>query len=284
MTPEEALKLLASEHYETRLEAARYLSDHARPGDLGLLQAALVREKVSWVRDALETAVQVATSSAVKPSAKAARTDAVHEVTQRLVHEIAPILGTLELYAQKEVPSYDSSRTKIQISRLDQLLIALDRLSAASAPPDLAVTDISTLIKRVAAAADVPGQRVRFQGPDPWTAMADAALLEIALANGLRNAVEASGSDAESEIVISWGASPDTLWIAVLDEGPGPPPGVQRVFDLGASTKEGHAGMGLSLAKQAVETMGGEISLTPRRATPGARLELRWPNIETEEP
>lgn len=73
----------------------------------------------------------------------------------------------------------------------------------------------------------------------------------------------------------------DLRWV-VEDEGPGVPPERRiEVFDRYKSTKTGHAGLGLYVAKQIVEEHGGTIELTERQGG-GTRVEVRLPPGDPE--
>jgi len=48
---------LKSESAKVRLEAARYLAEHAGPQDEELLREALARERIQWIRTALRRAI-----------------------------------------------------------------------------------------------------------------------------------------------------------------------------------------------------------------------------------
>lgn len=108
----------------------------------------------------------------------------------------------------------------------------------------------------------------------------DDSLVEVAVRNGLRNSIEATeaaagGSGKLENVVINWGETEKDYWIAILDHGNGLPPGSERIFDIGSSTKEGHFGMGLALAKRAAWSLRGDITLTPRKDG-GVKFEFRW--------
>jgi signal transduction histidine kinase len=102
----------------------------------------------------------------------------------------------------------------------------------------------------------------------------------MALENGLRNAVEATAGHHDDtglpSVVVTWGTTDRDFYVSVLDRGVGLPGGVHRVFDIGSTTKRGHLGMGLALAKQAVRTLGGRVALRPRKDG-GVGYEFRWP-------
>ena len=61
----------------------------------------------------------------------------------------------------------------------------------------------------------------------------------------------------------------------MLDKGPGIVGPTESAFDIGKSTKQGHCGFGLAIARQAIETLGGTVSLQPVVGG-GALYEARW--------
>jgi signal transduction histidine kinase len=303
MTRAEALEALGSPDLHLRLRAARMLAQSAQPGDSVRLQEALTVEKVMWVRTALRQAI--ARTASDKDEAERTdedmgdivspevldqiRTISVNETTKRVVHEIAPILGVLRMYAKEEVRGFDTSKTREQIERLQELLRALDRLSQAAVAPSLSEFDLSALIRGVVE-SEAPTRKVKVDlaGPTPLVVVGDPGLVDLALGNGVRNAIEAveglyAGKDDPPSVVINWGETDRDVWIAVLDRGPGPPVAVDRAFEIGSTTKENHLGMGLATARQAVISMSGTVFLRLRTETGGAQFEFRWPKTAVPE-
>ena len=93
-------------------------------------------------------------------------------------------------------------------------------------------------------------------------------LVHLILANAVRNALEATtGLPAEEPIVVNWDSTDAEYWVAILDRGRGLPQTMHRVFEIGSTTKKGHLGMGLALAKQAALSLGGRIYLIPLRSS-----------------
>ncbi len=106
----------------------------------------------------------------------------------------------------------------------------------------------------------------------------DRALLRLAVSNGIRNAVEAvtgAPGDEPHPIIVAWGATDVDYWVTVLDRGPGVVGPAESAFGIGKTTKKGHSGFGLTIARQAIETLGGMCTLQPVTEG-GARFELRW--------
>jgi signal transduction histidine kinase len=106
----------------------------------------------------------------------------------------------------------------------------------------------------------------------------DPALVRLGISNGVRNAVEAVGeglSDEPHPIVVAWGETDVDYWVAVIDRGPGIVGLLESAFEIGKTTKKGHSGFELAIARQAVETLGGTSILQPA-AGGGAHYEIRW--------
>lgn len=86
----------------------------------------------------------------------------------------------------------------------------------------------------------------------------------------MQNGVEASPEQGEVRVRIE-ATSMDTL-IEIEDEGAEQPD--ERAFEPFFSRKRGHAGLGLSIAKQIVEAHGGSIELQAVNAVTRARIRL----------
>jgi signal transduction histidine kinase len=285
----EALALLGATAPDDRLRGARTLVRTCLPEDAAALQSALQNETNKWVKSALKKALlSLETESSLPVKAGAddeeeriidqITAEAVEETTKRLVHEIRPILGRLDVAARGEVPDYDASDTRAQWARLERLLIVVDKLShAASAPIYKDFNLPGVLDGLIAAEGAGSAAHVQCAGPKPFVVWSDATFVEIIVANAIRNAVEASAELPQGQpIVVTWGATDCDYWIAVLDRGCGLPAGSQKIFEMGSTTKKGHFGMGLATAKQAALSLNGKISLVPREQG-GVRFEFAWP-------
>jgi len=76
-------------------------------------------------------------------------------------------------------------------------------------------------------------------------------------------------------VTISWGDTDVDYWLAVVDHGGGLTGPIETAFEIGNSTKKDHIGFGLAIARQAVETMIGSLSLEPAKHG-GALYTARW--------
>jgi signal transduction histidine kinase len=291
MDRDAALSLLASDAPQDRLKAARYFVRHAVRGDSGILRRALQTETVSWVRRRLELAIWRVRSANIEPlleepsppdvddrSLRLAHTKAVEDVTRQLLHEIEPIVGVLRLRAMEDVPDFETSRVKKELERLNGVIDALRSLSVAAQAGRREEIDLSALVRDVVAAEiSDPAVSLSLAGPAPMLMGADPKLLRLAIANGLRNAAEATMTNPEGgrEIVVNWGQTDIENWLVIIDNGEGFSSPTEAAFSIGTTTKRNHFGMGLPTARQAMASMDGTASLSSG-SRGGARFELRW--------
>lgn len=293
MEREFALQALRMEGWHARLKAARALTSLAQPEDLQALQTALASETVSYVRKALDSGVRrvrrdieearAVDTERLPPSVmRQVHAKAVEEVTRTLLHEIEAIAGTIALAASREVPDYAQSATKAQIDRLEKQLEGITRLKAAAAAPKIVQFSLGSWVKElVAEEAGETGFSISLVGPENLVVEGDPKLLRLAVCNGLKNAIEAVQErpidldDGASRIIVSWEATDVECWVAIKDDGPGLTAAATDALPIGRTTKIGHGGMGLMTAKQAMDSHGGSVSLSPG-AQAGALFEVRW--------
>ena len=242
------------------------------------------------------------------------RGQAIEETSAFFLHELRPLVGFLEGAAATEIEHYACSKTKTSIGRVQSFLEAADRLRKASTAPALQEFDLTDLVVSVAISEATQGRatlpdlqeeaheangeafqdndaelvpeqpvaKLSLARRDPVITTGDPTMVEMAVANALRNAIESVfevGEANRAEVIINWGLTDTDSWIAVLDRGRGLPMGWERLTQPGVSTKsksQGHLGMGLPIAQRAIESMRGTVQLTPRDGG-GASCEIRWP-------
>jgi heavy metal sensor kinase len=118
-------------------------------------------------------------------------------------------------------------------------------------------------------------QTISVVGDNEISVFADRSFLRMAVINLLDNAVKYSPSGSTVRLVLSNGKNfsnqTEFVQLSIEDEGPGiPEDKASHVFDRfyrvdeGRTRDAGGAGLGLAIAKWAVEAHGGTISVTPR--------------------
>jgi signal transduction histidine kinase len=277
-----------------RLEAARYFAEHAVASDERILREAVAKESVLWIKSALRRAIarvspnppsEVQTRRAEQADlptgfAEQMFAEALETTASQLLHEIEPLLGTLRLSAEAEVGNYEASNTRRSIERIDEFLGALSKLRRAASPPKIEEFALDEMVSRCAEELQAAnGIRILKVGAVPCIVEGDSGLVALCVSNGLRNAVEATvataGELTELPVTAAWGTTDVDNWVSILDVGIGFKGNLQKAFEIGSTTKEGHLGMGLAIAEQAMTSLGGRLSLVPNNR--GVKFELRWP-------
>jgi len=141
----------------------------------------------------------------------------------------------------------------------------------------LAPTDVNALCRDSAAAAEAaPGPSVHLDlDPSLPVVSTDAERLRLALVNLLVNARQAVDGDAPGgpRVFLSTRAADGLISILVADTGSGiGSPDLSRVFDPYFTTKRGGTGLGLPIAKNIVDGLGGTISVA---SAAGRGTEIR---------
>jgi signal transduction histidine kinase len=293
----EAWEGLASNATEPRLAAARWFADNATHADSAGLGKALSTESVPWIRRALTQAVQraqrrsgISRTAAAAPAAQATPNlsdepetsvlaKAMERVTEDLLHEISPMIGALKSAASREWDGFKGSDTERILGQATRLMGSLRSLNEASEAPKFEVLVLSEVVQEVITTANPPaGVRVLLEGSTPLTVEADRGKLEIAISNGLRNALEAVASFSSTKpptVTIAWGVTAAEVWLVIKDSGPGfPGESPSQYKRRGATGKKDHLGHGLALATAVMESMGGEVIVS--NSPPGAHFEIRW--------
>lgn len=254
-----------------------------------------------WVfpeRVRLTTALEVArteTEALRRRLAQAERLALAGEMAATVAHEIKNPLSPVRGYAQLllgRLSHVDESERAFFEKGLGIIQHEVDRIDArimqlldATRPDDkrtepLGPFDLETvLLEAIAVTEGTPGVREirRHLDPGAHTALGHPEEVRAALVNLLKNAAEAMAPSGGGGIEIESKREAERVVIEIRDEGPGLPPGeASRVFQAFYTTKDGGTGLGMMIARSAIEAAGGELTLSPRTDRTGAvaRVEL----------
>ncbi len=171
-----------------------------------------------------------------------------------------------------------SGRARGTLDRLDDILKEFQHLARPEeesfTPVEInaCVRDCLSLLSTRFARAGVSLKTEMHE--DPLVVMASETGMKRALLNILVNAEQASPRGGAVSIR-TW-LLKGVVGIEIADQGPGIPEAKRaKVFELFVSSKPGGFGLGLPLAKAAIQSFSGSISVAD--AAPGARFQIRLP-------
>ncbi len=158
-----------------------------------------------------------------------------------------------------------------RLTRLVDSLLTISRADAGQIQLQYTAISVLDLAQESAGLIEVlveeKAQQLQIHGHRQAVVEGDRLLLRQALVNILHNAVKYSPVGGIISVRVSC-SNPHTVNVEIADDGPGIPSGQRtKVFDRfyrvdsARSREAGGAGLGLSIAKWAVEAHGGEITL-----------------------
>jgi heavy metal sensor kinase len=181
-----------------------------------------------------------------------------------------------------------------EVRRLTQLvdsLLAISRTDSGQIALNLTTFPLAELVQEVVGLvgilAEDKGQAIGIDADPKIAVHADRGVLRQAVLNIVDNAIKYSPMDTEIQIQVA-GIENGLAEITVVDQGPGIPLEEQsRIFDRfyrideGRSRQSGGAGLGLSIAKWAVEVHSGSIGVCDAGGK-GSCFYLRLPRVESQ--
>jgi signal transduction histidine kinase/HAMP domain-containing protein len=205
--------------------------------------------------------------------------NASHEL-RTPVAAISTAVEALELGAREDPEERDRfialiGRQATRLTRLTSSLLVLARAQTREEGMPLVEIDLEPFLERVASASDVPDVRVERNGGG--VALAQPDVLEQVVANLVANAVK--HAPGEPVVLRAAHLNGETV-IEVADRGPGISPELrERIFDrfyAGGGAERGGFGLGLAIARDSAEAMGGRLELDSREGVgTTARVILR---------
>jgi len=157
------------------------------------------------------------------------------------------------------------------LTRVVESLLALTRAESGAIRPKREAVDLCRLAEDVAAhlrvLADEKEQRLLVEAAEPVLADCDPAILRQGLTNILHNAIKYTPAGGQVRVAVTRPSAAEAA-IEIRDSGPGIPPQHRaRIFERFYRVDEGRArdlggvGLGLAIARWAVEANGGRVEL-----------------------
>ncbi len=206
----------------------------------------------------------------------------IHDRTQMLAaisHDLRTPLTRMRLRA--EFIDDDIQRRKM-LSDLDEMesmigaTLIFARDDASNEP--IASVDVAAIIAALCGDQCAIGRDVSYSGPDTLAVSTRPLALKRAISNFLDNAVQYGKA---ARVVVTHGVS--EFAVHIDDDGPGIPLGdKERVFapfirlESSRSRQTGGTGLGLTIARNAVRSMGGDVELI-NRPEGGLRVRVTLP-------
>lgn len=206
--------------------------------------------------------------------------DVAHELCAPLA-KLQMALGILEQQAgeTQSASVRAASEKAAQISVLVEELLSFSRAGYDMRERKLTSTRLRPLIEDAIRREETEGVALEIDCPDDLAAQGDPELLQRALGNLIRNALQHGGCEGKIEIrALREGGQ---VVVRVMDEGPGvPAEEISKLFDAfyrvdtSRTRDTGGTGLGLTIVKQCVEACGGTVSAA-NRAPRGLEVILR---------
>jgi len=198
--------------------------------------------------------------------------NAISIATQRLKMEFEP---------KGENEEYDRLTKNIldETTRLNQILTRFLDLAKTRAAEDRPI-DLSAPIRRavdsLADEAESGGATINYPSHDAVRVRAAEEKLQQVFINLIKNSIQAMPDGGEVTIAVDTSDSSRVV-IAVVDTGPGFPPGVSsKIFQPYFTTKADGSGLGLALAYKTIIDYGGSLEASSNPAG-GARIAITLP-------
>jgi two-component system sensor histidine kinase CpxA len=211
------------------------------------------------------------------------------DISHELRSPLARLGVAVELARSGEESERQAALDRIQkeSDRLNSLVGQLLEVTRAEGDPQALRRDglrldglVRQLVDESGIEAAAHGSQVVFEEHEPVTVEGDPELLRRAIENAVRNAIRYA--PAGSAVEVSLARQNGKAVVKVRDHGPGvPEEALPRLFDAfyrvdtARDRSSGGVGLGLSIARRAVELHQGAIRA--RNAQPGLEVEIELP-------
>jgi len=224
---------------------------------------------------------------------KAENLAAVGRMSAQVAHEVRNPLHSIGLEAEMALERACKSRDHNLKESLQSILLSVDRLAKITenylklsklSSGEKSLFDLGDLLDTVlatyASQCQAKGVEVDWsrQADQPLLVLADRGLLEQAIGNLFKNALQAA-DERKPRICCKIGsAESGRVWFRIEDNGSGVPFELrEKLFTPFVTTKAQGTGLGLSFVKKVVEDHSGQVSLVDNCSENGACFEILLP-------
>jgi signal transduction histidine kinase len=209
------------------------------------------------------------------------------DISHELRSPLARLSVAVELARDKESSGLPLDRIQKEADRLNALIRQMLEVTRTEGEPSRLKLEklrldelIAALVDDCSIEAEARGCELTFDVAPEVTVEGDSELLRRAIENVMRNAIRYAPADSKIEVTMENGGG----WakVRVRDYGPGvPPDALPRLFDpfyrveSDRDRKSGGVGLGLSIARRAVELHKGKLRAS--NASPGLLVEIDLP-------
>lgn len=209
------------------------------------------------------------------------------DISHELRSPLARLGVAVELARSGEDLESSLNRIQKESDRLNSLVTQLLHVTRAEGDPSTLPREpvrLDELVQQVlddsAIEATAHGCTLQYQASGPATVEGDPELLRRAVENVVRNAIRYAPRD--TAVKVSLARRNGKFALDIRDQGPGvPEEALPRIFDAfyrvesDRSRSSGGIGLGLSIARRAVELTKG--SIRARNVSPGLEVEIELP-------
>jgi two-component system, NtrC family, sensor kinase len=223
---------------------------------------------------------------------------AIGTATARILHQIKNPLQTIVLHADllqnEKIVADVEQRGEVAeaiVGESQRLVAMLEELSVYASGSQRGLSRQAVALHELvgyvagheARDPDGPGLRVEVGPLERSTVFADAYYLRQALDNLVRNAREATESQADGRLSVSLVREGGEAVVRVADNGPGiPAEAMARIFEPFVSTKGKGMGLGLAICRDIVDAHAGRLEVESAEGV-GTTFTLRLP-LHSEAP
>lgn len=246
-----------------------------------------VADRTAALRHEIEERTELETRAAILREAlrQANRLATLGQITASVAHETAQPVAAIRTYAATGETLLDRGATEDVRTNLRAIARLTERIGAVTAQlrgfsrkasGEIGPVPLTEVIEGAQLILREPLSHIRVAWPAvaaDLCVIAGRIRLEQVFVNVLQNATEALQAQPDGAIVVTVDPRDDNVVVRIHDNGPGIAPEIaERLFTPFATSRAAGLGLGLVIAKDIMEDLGGSLRLAPEPH--GACFEL----------